>query len=298
MVSLLLVFPLMKLSCPNIHCKKDKSCTKDGFFYRPSDGRKIQRYKCNSCRKKFSKATFDSAYRQNKRRVNHKLKELLCSGVSMRRAAKLLRVHRTTVSRKLKFLGMEAKKNQQKFHKSLRKNKVFDVQFDDLLTIEHTKCKPLSVSAAVDKNTRKILSLSVSSMPAFGHLASLSRKKYGTREDHRHQGLEDLFSELKKIVDQHAIFSSDDHKFYPPHLKKYFPEATHNQYKGGRGCVAGQGELKKLYYDPLFYINHTLAMLRANINRLIRKSWCTTKDPERLKDHLFIYMDFHNTQLV
>lgn len=288
----------MKLSCPNIHCKKDKDYTKDGFYYRPSDGRKIQRYKCTSCGKKFSKATFDSAYRQNKRRVNHKLKQLLCSGVSMRRSAKILKIHRTTVSRKLRFLGMEARKHHQKFQQSLKEKKVFNVQFDDLLTIEHTKCKPLSVTAAVDKDSRKILSLSVSSMPAFGHLANLSRKKYGKREDHRSQGLENLFLELKKIVDQNATFSSDDHKLYPSHLRKYFPEAIYHQYKGGRGCIAGQGELKKLYYDPLFYINHTFAMLRANINRLIRKSWCTTKDPERLKDHLFIYINYHNTQLV
>ena len=49
-----------------------------------------------------------------------------------------------------------------------------------------------------------------------------------------------------------------------------------------------QGELKKRGKDPLFYINHTLAMLRANVNRLIRKTWCTTKDPAQLIYHLAI----------
>jgi len=291
----------MIISCPNFHCfdrKKNNNCSKDGFYFRPSDGRKIQRFKCKSCKKRFSKATFDLAYRQNKRRVNHKLKLLLCSGVSMRRSAKILKVHRTTIARKLRFLGLKARKSHQKFQESLRDKKVEHVQFDDLLTIEHTKCKPLSVSAAVDKQGRKILALCVSSMPAFGHLAAFSRKKYGKREDLRLQGLDHLFSQLKGIVDKNAIFSTDDHKLYPQFVKKYFPEAEHLRYKGGRGCVAGQGELKKLYFDPLFSINHTFAMLRANINRLIRKSWCTTKDPERLKDHLFIYLDYHNTQLV
>jgi hypothetical protein len=59
--------------------------------------------------------------------------------------------------------------------------------------------------------------------------------------------------------------------------------------------VTGQGELKKTTHDPLFAINHTLAMLRANINRLIRRTWCTTKKPERLIDHLWIYIRYHNT---
>ena len=67
---------------------------------------------------------------------------------------------------------------------------------------------------------------------------------------------------------------------------------------GEKGCVAGQGELKKVGKDPLFHINHTLAMLRANINRLFRRTWCTTKDPERLKDHLAIYTWVHNNKLI
>ena len=70
-----------------------------------------------------------------------------------------------------------------------------------------------------------------------------------------------------------------------------------NQIKGSKCCVAGQGELKKRGKDPLFYINHTLAMCRANINRLIRKTWCTTKDPAQLVYHLAIYMHVHNIYL-
>ena len=38
------------------------------------------------------------------------------------------------------------------------------VQFDDLETSEHTKCKPLSVALAVDPKTRKILNFKVNQM--------------------------------------------------------------------------------------------------------------------------------------
>ena len=62
--------------------------------------------------------------------------------------------------------------------------------------------------------------------------------------------------------------------------------------------MAGQGELKKVAFDPLFLINHTCATLRANINRLIRKTWCTTKDPQRLKDHLDVFIYFYNEELL
>lgn len=52
--------------------------------------------------------------------------------------------------------------------------------------------------------------------------------------------------------------------------------------------------MKKNNNDPLFAINHALAMLRANINRLIRKTWCTSKKIERLKDHLDIFTYYFN----
>jgi hypothetical protein len=46
------------------------------------------------------------------------------------------------------------------------------------------------------------------------------------------------------------------------------PGAVHTTVKGRHGCVVGQGELKKIVFDPLFSFNHTAAMARANINRL------------------------------
>ena len=39
-------------------------------------------------------------------------------------------------------------------------------------------------------------------------------------------------------------------------------------------------------------------MLRANVNRLIRRTWCTSKRIDRLVDHLTLYADFHNRVLL
>ena len=110
--------------------------------------------------------------------------------------------------------------------------------------------------------------------------------------------LKNLFKKITPLVNQDAKIDSDEHKFYEPILKKYLSTKNYTQYKSSRSSIAGQGELKKVYFDPLFMINHTFAMLRANINRLIRKTWCTTKDPVMLKHHLNIYMMFHNLELV
>ena len=175
--------------------------------------------------------------------------------------------------------------------------KIDDVQFDDLITTEHSKLKPLSVTTAVTSN-RRILEMKVSQMPPTGHLAKKSYEKYGWREDRRPQGIEDLLKSLKPHLVKAPRFLSDQHPFYPNKVAKVFPHATHHTVKGVKACVVGQGELKGKGKDPLFAINHTLAMLRANVNRLVRRTWCTTKKPDRLEDHLYLYAYFHNTFLV
>ena len=291
----------MRYGCPNSECKfhlKKNHIIKDGNYFRKSDSRIIKRFKCKSCGKRFSNASFSSAYRQKKRRVNILLKRLLASDVSMRRCAIILKINPKTVARKLKYLAECARVEQEKFLEVLKKTPACYVQLDDLITIEHTKLKPLTVSVMVDTTTRKILGAQVAQIPAFGHLAKKSVEKYGKRESHHELGLEKLFSKTKNAIHSEAVIESDEHKLYPSLIRKNIKNAKHKTYPSIKGCVVGQGELKRTDNDPLFIINHTLAMLRDNIKRLTRKTWCTTKDPERLKDHLDLYIRFHNEVLV
>jgi transposase-like protein len=282
-------------SCPNPQCQSP-SIRKFGTFLRRSECKLVQRWECKRCKLHFSSATFQKPYRQHKRRVNPLVGRLLSSGVSMRRIALLLNIHRKTVARKLAFLATLAQERQQEMLASL--SKVDKVQFDDLVTLEHTKCKPLAVSLAVEEGSRLLLGFEVSRIPASGPLAEFSRRKYGPRPNERPQALQKLFEKVKGALHQGVSFRSDEDPLYPPIVRKNFPGAVHRRHPGGRGCVTGQGELKKLAFDPLFSLNHTCAMLRANINRLFRRTWCTTKKKEWLERHLWVYMDFHNQVLL
>lgn len=286
----------MTPSCPNSLCPSFGSkefIRKNGSFYRRCESRKIARFICIKCKKSLSHATGTLEYRQRKRRINRLFRDLLASSVSMRRSALILKVSRTTIDRKFVYLAKKAKLSQEDFLKSI-KGTMTNVQFDDLITIEHTKMKPVTVSLAVDKKKRFILGCEIGRIPAFGHLSKLSRKKYGYRLSEHQQCLENLFKKITPTFSKAVMIESDEHSFYPPIVKRYAPDAKHVRHKGGRGCIVGQGELKKLGYDPLFTLNHSCAMLRANINRLVRKTWCTNKKLERIKMHLDIFIDFYN----
>jgi len=275
-------------------CRKDNAM-KSGFFRRVSDGRTLQRYRCKTCNKTFSQATSDPAYYQKKRQFNHKCMMMLGSAMSQRRVALVLGLHPITVARKLVFTAGQSKK---KLRESLADcSFVKAIQFDELQTIEHTKCKPLSVALAVAEDSRKIVGFRVSQMPATGHLAAISRKKYGYRKDERLEGMYSLFEELSEKLNSKIIIRSDECSYYKSVVNSCFPDSKHEQFKGQKSAISGQGELKKIKRDPLFTINHTFAMLRANINRLVRKTWCTTKKVARLVDHLWLYMWVHNSRL-
>ena len=215
----------------------------------------------------------------------------------MRRSAIILGVDKKTIARRLPFLAKKCRRLNQEHLQSL-KGRVFNIQIDDLITKENSKLRPLSVSIAVDETRRVILGAEVSQIPAFGHLSKLAVKKYGYRKDTHFEGLDRLFKKIAPILSEEVLVKSDEHQRYPSYVSGYLPKAKHLTFKSERACVAGQGELKKVHFDPLFVINHTCAMLRGNVNRLIRKTWCTTKDPLRLKDHLDVFIYFYNQVLL
>lgn len=283
----------MRPSCPNFEfCSlKGSTVRRSGRFYRTSDSQWIQRYACTRCKKVFSSATFQPCYRQKKRHQNELIRRIYASTGSLRRTAINLGLNRKTVVRKFHFLALEA--HYQLQVRNFLKPKAKVIEFDDLETFEHTKCKPLSVTLAVETKTRRILGFEVSKMPARGNLVGRA-EKYGRRVDERRQGRHRLFHKIVDLVEEGADIKSDRNPHYPNDVKTFFRNSRHIRYWGARGAKTGQGELKKLKFDPLFSLNHTCAKMRADINRLIRKTWCTTKDPDRLYDHIAIFANYHN----
>lgn len=291
----------MNILCPNPDCtsyepthSKIKAIVRNGSFFRKSDSRTISRFFCRNCKSYFSRSTFQLTYRQKKRRINHSLYQLLCSGVSQRRAARILKVNPKTIARHFRYLGEKARMDHIRWVHQYESEPLRQIQFDDLETAEHTKYKPLSISLAIEPKHRKIMSFQVSQMPAKGLIAKKAIQKYGHREDQRPEGWNHLLKTIKPFVAKYCTFTSDENPHYPRFIRKHHPTATHIQMKGGRGCVTGQGELKKLHFDPLFSLNHTCAMLRANLNRLFRRTWCMSKTRQGLIDHLSIYTVYHN----
>ncbi len=291
----------MKIQCPKCQAHFRRSdfdlrpVVKFGSFYRSSDRKLVQRYFCKPCNLHFSVATLFDCYKQKKRHFNQKIARLLVAGVSMRESARVLKVNKKTVVRKMIHMGLRAQKKLEVLNKKRRKSKI--IEFDDLETIEHTKYRPIAVGLAVEYKTRWILGYEVAQMGAKGILTKKSLLKYGKIKDQRAPARAKLFSRIRKYIAPDALIKTDENPYYERDIKRFFPNSIYQTYKGRKSSLGGQGELKKGGFDPIFSLNHTCAMWRYRTSRLIRKTWNTSKKKERLSLHLALVVLHHNLNL-
>lgn len=266
-----------------------------GSYRRKCDSKIVQRFRCIKCLKTFSNQTFNPNYRQHKPRINKAVRDLICSKVSLRRIAILLSTNRKTVIRKFHYNANLARlRNKSRLQ---NRNQIDFIQIDEMETFEHSKCKPLSIALAVEPGTRLILGAISSEMPAKGPLAEISRKKYGPRPDGRRVAFQNVLTDIRPLLSTDVWIVTDKKTAYPAWIKSTLPQSVHLKVKGKRGCVAGYGEMKKTGFDPLFWLNHNAAMVRDNLARMLRRTWCTTKKIECLQDALALYTDFHNEMI-
>ena len=113
----------------------------------------------------------------------------------------------------------------------------------------------------------------------------------------------ELFEQLReRMAFDPLTITTDAHPLYPILIKKYFPHSKHIQVVA-RDHIKKKRELiylteRKKIFDPLFAMNQRCAMLRSDIRRLTRRSWCTTKKVTNLRRHLELYKTYNNSQIL
>ncbi len=283
------------MRCPR--CETSLSVIKKGHFQRKNTPtEKRQRFLCKSCKSQFSHKSGSLDEGQKRPDLHHPIFMLLISGVSQRRAAKLCSTTQITVARKLVRMAKFSQAAHAARLAGMRKS-VKTAVFDEMEAFEHSKCKPVAIAVAVEEGSRIILSATAASMPAKGRLAAISRRRYGKRVDHRKHALGMALATISHVASADLLVKSDQCPRYPKLVRQHLPGAKHKTFKGRRGCVVGQGELKAGGWDPLFSLNHTCAMVRDNVKCLSRRTWCTTKRVDRLQCRLDLYVGAHNAMI-
>ena len=269
-----------------------------GRIRRACDGRSVQRFRCGSCRRTFSVQSFRLDYRLRKPGLHLQLMGLFASKVTHRQSARILYCTRRTVARRLELLGPHCRR----FHRRMlartraRGGLSGPFQLDELETFEHSRrLAPVTLPVLIGRHSYFIVDLESAALPCRGGLSTRDRKRkeerearFGRRRSGSRRAVSDCFKALAEVHTPlvPVVVGTDRKSTYPGILREHFGERVAH--------VRTSSKAKRDYSNPLFPINHTLAMTRDGISRLVRRSWAASKLRERLEWHAWIWAAWRN----
>lgn len=290
--------------CPNHRCPSETSQRpfrhrRCGYYKRKCDGRRIPRFQCLTCFRGFSSQTFRGNYRYRLPTLHHQLIGHLVSKVTRRQAARLLEVNRKTVERRFTRLSQIA--HDFHFSRLISKRNRGGVrgcfQLDELETFEHNRrIKPVTLAVTMERHSYFVLGAYAGSMASRGRLnVRYQKRKFeieaveGKRRSQSRQVIRTSFQQLNKYLAPEAsvFLQSDRKKTYPVEFQRAFPDRLL------RHEVTSSKALRS-YENPLFPINHTLAMMRDGLSCLVRRSWAAPKKKSGLVRHCWIWIAWRN----
>lgn len=273
--------------CP--HCEKARRKRlppRKRGSYTTADGTVRQRFECTNrhCGKTFTDA-FEPADRGRRTDVDAMLFKLACSGVTIRRSAKLLDVAVNTVRNRMEALAARARAAHAAAAADPR-NHTSTVQFDEMRTFLNSKAQPLSIALAVRRHNGHILSAKVGTMSAVGPLAATGRAMGWIGMNNARATRRLALLEAKGFLrpNETPTFICDGLLAYRGEIRAVI----------GLDTVVESTVRDGDPHDPLFRLNHVCAKIRADLACMARDTWTTTKKVECLQDRLDIYVAWNN----
>jgi hypothetical protein len=167
---------------------------------------------------------------------------------------------------------------------------------DELETFEHSRrLSPVTVPVLIERKSYFIVDLQTAPLPCRGRLSEKDRQKkkereagWGVRRSGSREAVERSFDTLAKLhVTRGSVLVETDMKTsYRTILAKRFgSRLSHARHSS---------KAKRDFANPLFPINHTLAMMRDGISRLVRRNWGASKLRARLELHAWIWAVWRN----
>jgi transposase-like protein len=248
--------------------------------------RPVQRYRCKGCLRYFSYQTFRMDYRDKKPWLNAQVFSDLSSGLGYRETAR---------RRGMSLRGLQMKSRKIALHcsrahlnLSLGGGRSNRFMFDEAITFEHERrTRPLTLPVLIASNTFYVVHAQAAPIRPLGRqsagterrVAALE-KRDGERKDRHTVAVKGVLRRLRDHLaarpeSPNAIeLRTDMRPSYPSAIRRVFqrkrgPRVAHEVFKG-------DGHVRDPE-NPLFPINHTLAMMRDRLGRMRRRSWLATK---------------------
>lgn len=288
--------------CPHSDCSSSSEqgfrWRRKGSFQRRCDGRRVQRFLCLSCRRFFSTQSFRLDYRLRKPALSRVVFRDFVSKVTQRQSARTLRCSRRTIAHRLLLLGEHCQRfHQQQLDGAASRGGIAGVfQLDELETFEHSRrlC-PVSVPVLVEQRTFFVVDVETAALPARGKLKPADVERKRKREVVEGVRRSESTLAVRRSFQRLAVWHSRDRLVrVVTDRKTSYPTALERAFGAGVAHQRASSKTRRDRKNPLFAINHTLAMLRDGMSRLVRRSWAASKKRARLARHLWIWVAYRN----
>jgi transposase-like protein len=274
------------------------SCCSHGSYTRKCDGRTVPRFDCDVCKRSFSVQTFRVNYRLHRPELMAPLFDAFVSKTTQRQAARTILCRRDTVRRYLLRLA----EHSRDFHGAVldraedRGGVRGRFQLDELETFEQNRrLKPVTMPLLIEASTRFALHGEAAPLPARGGLSDrmLEKKleqdtKEGVRTSGSRAAVKQCFTVLARVAIKTSVveITTDMKSSYATVLEETMPGRYVHHTCSSR--------VERSTSNPLFAINHTFAMVRDGMSRLVRRSWGASKERSWLAHHLWIWIAYRN----
>ncbi len=269
-----------------------------GSYRRKCDRRTVPRFDCHVCEHSFSVQTFRVNYRLHRPELIEPMFDAFVSKTTQRQTARIVVCTRTTVRRYLLRLAEHSRDFQVAVldRAAARGGISGRFQLDELETFEQNRRKkPVTMPVLIEAACRFTLHGETAPLPArssgratalegtLEHETQVDVRKSGSRE-----AVKQCFAVLARVASkaEKVDVSTDQKSSYATVLEELMPgRYVHHTYSG---------RAERSTANPLWPINHTLAMLRDGMSRLVRRSWAASKDRVWLAHHLWIWIAYRN----
>lgn len=282
-------------TCAAHHPASSDFCVRFGFYRASCRPHPVQRFRCKSCSKTFSRQTFRADYRDKRPDLNVPLLKLLACGTGLRECGRQL--------------GLGLRSTELKARKIARHLRQFNLAqrgplpagsrlvFDELETYETRRnTRPLTVPFLVEGESLFLIWAESETIRPSGRMSKARKaailadeQRFGPRKDRSERAIArtlrrgaDLLPEGRAVrVD------TDEKTVYPGQLERAFG-ADRVDHQRTNSLVPRET------WNPLFPVNSEEARARDMLGRLRRESWLVSKARRWLDLALHVHIAYRN----
>ena len=294
--------------CPHKDCPNHKPSPKRGTWFSPASsysvksGKRYKRFRCLSCKRRFSERVFSVDYYTHKHISYPFILFGVSSGAGVREMARYLKVSPGTVLNRIDRIGRQAIALQTDLLSALRLRE--NLAADGFISFCSSQYYPCDITCVTGAASQVVYALTYTNLRRRGTMTEAQKERRAELEGQYKPHPGELFSRFNSLLDNVLLLFSDmllpslqlitdEHKTYAYCLKNHpcFRELART---GRFEHVQVNSKAARTKTNPLFAANYIDREIRKMSGDHVRETVKHARNASNLMMRLWVRMLYHN----